>query len=105
MEFCNAKYHQMEHRMVMDQEGEDVKIGFQPLTPENINITTEQVKMGPVDPSTHVEQEHPMFSQRPNTNLAEFNSQHKIQWLTSKFNLGESPVNMGITKPACTLNL
>ena len=62
----------------MDREGESIHISFQPVTPNTIQVQTEQVEAGLVNPSAPKEEENPMFGPRPGTKSAEFDFETEI---------------------------
>ena len=47
----DAEYVQIEYRATMDWEGEDIKIRFQPVPPQLIEINSCQVEAGPIQPT------------------------------------------------------
>ena len=61
-----------EYRATMDQEGENITIGFQPVPPQLIDTNSCQVVEGPIQPSSP-KIEKPEFGPRPDTNSANFN--------------------------------
>ena len=48
----NAECSEIEYRATMAWEGENIKIGFQPVPPQPIDINSCQVETGPVQPTS-----------------------------------------------------
>ena len=72
----------------MDQEGEDIKIGFHPVAPQLINIISCQVETEPIQP-TSPKIERPEFGPRPDTGSTNFNFKCMIDLLPFQMNIGK----------------
>ena len=51
-ELCDVECCGIEYKAPMDQEGENIKIGFQPVPPQLIDINSCQVEAGPLQPTS-----------------------------------------------------
>ena len=49
-ELYDVECNQLEHRAMMDWEGDTIKIGFQPVPPQLMDINSCQVEAGPFNP-------------------------------------------------------
>ena len=50
-ELYDADKEEVKHRSTMDQEGDEIKIGFQPVPSISVNINTNQGEAGPIQPT------------------------------------------------------
>ena len=51
-ELFDAECNEIEYRSTMDQEGDNISIGFQPIPPQLIDINSCQVEAGPIEPNS-----------------------------------------------------
>ena len=72
----------------MDWEGENIKIGFQPVSLQLIDNNSCQVEAGPVQPSSP-EIERPEFDLRPDITSANFYFTPEIDWLPFQLIIGK----------------
>ena len=70
----------------MDQERNNIRIEFQPVPPNLVNINNHQVEVGPIQP-TNPEIEHPKFGPRWDAGSLEFDFHTKVEWRPLKLNL------------------
>ena len=71
----------------MDWEGENIKIRFQPVPLQLIDINSCQVEAGPIQP-TSPKIEKPEFDPRLDTSSANFYFKTEIDWLPFQLNIG-----------------
>ena len=72
----------------MDQECDNISIGFQPVPPQLIDTNSCQVEAEPIQP-TSPKIDKPEFGPRLDTNSTDFNFKTEINWLPLQFNIGK----------------
>ena len=72
----------------MDWEGENIKIGFQHVPPQLIDINSCQVEIGPIPP-TSPKIERPELHHKLDTGSATFTFKSEIDWLPFQLNIGK----------------
>ena len=87
-EFYDAEFNQLEYRSTMDQKGENIKIQFQHVPPQLIDINSCQVEAGPIQP-TSPKIERPEFGLRLDTDSTYFDFKSEIDWLPFQLNIGK----------------
>ena len=87
-ELFDVECSEIEYRATMDQEGDNISIGFQPVPPQLIYTNSCQVEAGPIQP-TSSEIEKPEFGPRLDTNFADFYSKTEIDQLPFQLNTGK----------------
>ena len=71
-ELFDAECDEIEYRVTMNWEGDDISVGFQPVPLQLADINSWQVEAGPIQPN-NPEIERPKFCPRPDTDSADFN--------------------------------
>ena len=99
----NAEFNQLEYRAMMDQEVENFKIGFQPVSPQLIDVNSCQVETGPVQP-TSPEIKRTEFGPTPDTDSRGFDFKSKIVWLPFQLNIWKE-ANLTWEQQSCFINL
>ena len=79
---CN----EIEYRANMNQDGDNILVGFKPVPPQLINTNSCQVETGPIQPDSP-KSERPEFGPRPDTNSTEFNFERELDWLHFQLNI------------------
>ena len=87
-ELFEVECDEMEYRANMNQDGDNISVGFQPVTPQLINTNSCQVEEGPIQPDSP-KIERPEFGPRPDTNSAEFNFEKELDQLPFQLNIGK----------------
>ena len=82
----DAECNEMEYRGTMDQEDENISIGFQPVPPQLIDAKRCQVEVGPIQP-TSPKMEKLEFGPRLDTNSANFDFKTEIDQLPFQLNI------------------
>ena len=77
---CDAECNEIEYRVTMNREGNNISVGFQPIPPQLIDINSSQVEAGPIQPNSP-KCERPEFGPRPDTDSKEFNFKDESDWL------------------------
>ena len=77
---------EIEYRAAMDQEGDNISTGFQPISPQLIDANSCQVEARPIQP-TSSKTGKPEFGSRPDTSSAEFDFKNEIDWLPFQQNI------------------
>ena len=70
----------------MNLDGDNILVGFQPVSPQLINTNSCQVEAELVKPDSP-EIEKPEFGPRPDTNSAEFNFEKELDCLPFQLNI------------------
>ena len=84
----DVECNQLEYRVMMDLELENIKSGCQPVPPQLIDINSCQVEEGPVQP-TSPKIERPEFGPRPDTDSASFDFKTETDQLPFQLNIGK----------------
>ena len=85
-ELFDAGCNEMEYRANMNQEGNNISVGFQPVPSQLIDTNSCQVEAGHIQPDGP-EIEKQEFGPRPDTNSAEFNFEKELDWLPFQLNI------------------
>ena len=72
----------------MNQDGDNILVGFQPVPPQLINTNSCQVEVGPIQLDSP-EIERPEFGPRPDANSTEFNFGKELDQLPFQLNIGK----------------
>ena len=72
---------------MIDWEGENIKIGFQPVPPQLIDINSCQVETGSLNPPFQSWRQE--FGPRPDTGSTSFDFKYEFKWLPSQLNIGK----------------
>ena len=80
VELFNAECNEIEYRMNLSQDDNNISLGFQPVPPQLINTSSCQVEAGPIQLDSP-KMERPDFGPRPNTNSAEFDFEKELDSL------------------------
>ena len=84
----DAGCNEIEYRANMNQDGNNISVGFQPVPPQLINTNSCQVEAGPIQPDS-LEMERPEFGPRLDTNSTEFNFEKELDSLPFQLNIGK----------------
>ena len=84
----NAECDEIEYRANMNQDGNNISVGFQPVPPQLINTNSCQVEAGPVQLDSP-ETERPVFGPRPDTSSTDFNFEKELGHLPFQLNIGK----------------
>ena len=84
----DLEYDEIEYRANLNQDGDNILVGFQPVPPQLINTYSCQVEAGPIQPDSP-EIEKPEFGPRLDTNFAEFNFEKELNQLPFQLNIGK----------------
>ena len=84
----DAECDEIEYRVTMNQEGDDISVGFQSVPPQLTDINSCQVEAGPIQPN-NPKIERPKFGPRLDTDSADFNFKDELDWLTLQMNIGK----------------
>ena len=87
-ELFDAECNEIEYRVTMNWEGDNISVGFQPIPPQLIDTNSHQVEAGPIQPNSP-EIERPEFGPRPDTDSADFNFKDELDWLPFQLNIGK----------------
>ena len=101
-ELFDAECNEIEYRATMDWEGDTISVGFQPVPPKQIDITSCQVEAGPIQPA-NPKVERPEFGPRLDTNSTEFSFKDEMDQLPFQQNNGKEANLM--QKHSCFINL
>ena len=77
---------EIEYKAPMDQEGDNISIGFQPVPPQLMNTNNCQVEARSIWP-TSPGIEKPEFGPSPDTNSTDFDFKTEIDWLFFQCNI------------------
>ena len=97
-ELFDAKCDEIEYRANMNQHGDNISVGFQPVPPQLINTNSSQVEAGPVQLDSP-EIERSVFSCRPDTNPAEFNFEKELNCLPLQLNIRKEEIYVRPAEP------
>ena len=86
--FFDTECNEIYYRATLNQEGDNITVGFQPVPPQLIDTNSCQVEAAPIQ-SNSPEIEKPEFGPRPDTNSAEFNFKSELEWLPFQLNTGK----------------
>ena len=90
----NAECNEMEYRVNMNPDGDNILVGFQPVPPQQLfNTNSCQVEVGPIQLDSP-EKERLEFGPRPDTNSAEFNFGKELDCLPFQLNIGKEATFM-----------
>ena len=84
----NAECDEIEYRVTMNQEGDNISVGFQPVPSQLTDINSCQVEAEPIQPN-NPKIERPNFGPRPDTDSADFNSKDELDQLPFQLNIGK----------------
>ena len=84
----NAECNEMEYRANMNQDGDNILVGFQPVCPQLINTNSCHVEAGSIQLDSP-KIEGPEFGPRLDINSAEFNFEKELDWLPFQLNIGK----------------
>ena len=73
----HAECDEIEYRVNISQDDNNISVGFQPVLPQLINTSSCQVEAGPIQQDSP-KIERPEFGPRPNTNSAEFDFEKEL---------------------------
>ena len=73
----------------MNQDGNNISVGFQPVPPQLINTNSCQLEAGPIQPDSP-KTERPVFHPRPDTSSADFNFEKELDHLPFQLNIGKA---------------
>ena len=82
----NAECNEIEYRVNLSWDDNNISVGFQPVPPQLINTSSCQVEAGPVQLDSP-EMDRPEFIPRPNTNSAEFDFEKELDCLPFQLNI------------------
>ena len=74
----DAECDEIEYRANMNQDGDNISVGFEPVPPQLINTNSCQVEAGPIQLDSP-EIEKPEFGPRLDTNSTEFNIKKELE--------------------------
>ena len=81
----DAECDEIENRVNMNQEGNNISVGFQPVPSQLIDTNSCQVEAGPIQPDSP-KIEKPEFGPRLDTNSTNFNFKYELDWLPFQLN-------------------
>ena len=81
-ELFDAECDKIEYRANMNQDGDNILVGFKPVPPQLINTNSCQVEAGHIQPDSP-KIEKPEFGHRLGTNSAEFNFEKELDFLSN----------------------
>ena len=84
----DAECNEIEYRVNMNWDGDNILVGFQPVPPQLINTNSCQVEVGPIQ-SDSPEIEKSEFGPRLDTNAAELNFEKELDQLPFQLNIGK----------------
>ena len=85
-ELFNAECNEIEYRANLNQDGDNISVGFQPVPPQPINTNSCQVE-AEANQLDSPEIEKPEFGPRLDTNSAEFNFEKELDQLPFQLNI------------------
>ena len=83
-----AEHNEIEYGATMDWEGDNISIGFQPVSPQLINTNSCQVEAGLIQHSSS-DIGKPKFGPRPDTESAVFDFKMEIDQLPFQLNISK----------------
>ena len=81
-ELFDMECDEIEYRANMNQEGNNISVGFQPVPPQLIDTKSCEVEAGPIQPDIPTI-EKPEIGPRLDTNSADFDFKIELDWLPS----------------------
>ena len=79
----DVEYNMLKYKTTIDWEGQNIKIGFQPVPPQLIDINSCQVEAGPIQPTS------PKIGPRSDTGSTSFDFKSVIDQLSFQLNIGK----------------
>ena len=86
--FGTNQVEEIEHRVDMEREGDNIQISFSPVAPDSIRASSEQVETATSDIDPPTSSEKPSFGPRPDVESADFDFKAEIDRLPFKLNMG-----------------